>query len=689
MSSPSADKMRPSSPLWTAPTARGSPTLVSAGTRPWTYAQVVASPPGSPRPRSPMTALPQPVPPTGLPDESNGSTANGLEMPALPVSLPNTSEQDALGTVPAAPETTTADRAPMDVGSAQAPPADSVRRRKRARMATPTPPPTAPVTPTNRAPPTPAPAPRSRRFETARENAAAGPSRPRDFDRATSNPFLMPALTERAPTPAPLPARGATGVRFADDELLAHGARPVTPLMDLDLPLFYQRPGGGELGVPLRELDINRARFPNALRRDPAYDLPPVPNAYTLHAGNTPGPSRPIPIRSPTPRTPATGAPSLDLSFPRDPAFEDTMALLYSSSSVSDPAYTFTPTPCGGFPEVAWQDPEALFYGLPRSRMVAMLDHATGTRLALQVFNLGFPQPAEIRSITNAIIGALQAITGELEILVVPPERDIGGDDRGAPPVTWLVLGFSEETRRRLLARGVWSCFTITFLVYDAKIRIPRLLGTVGGFAHDHNNSIFAAVRAVLGGPRVLPHILQLVATNPAFVGTRPEAAARAILNSLQVRVSLLQNGNLIAAIFIDSPTQSVGRWRDWRNVIVGLPFPSPLNSTGRFRRPAACAGCHGADHPTHLCPFPDVPGWNAPPPGTHWAHPGQTGHAGVGTGAPPPPPPPPPTAGMSYASSAGSTLRGRGRGSRSSSRASDARGKRDWRSFGDENRPY
>lgn len=563
---------------------------------------------------------------------------------------------------------------------------------------------------------------------------AASTSAGSGLERATSNPFLV--QPNGSGTHSALHA--ANRVRFDDGELARPEQAASRETMELDLPLFFQRPGGGELGRPLGELDINRVRFPNALRRDPLADLPQPPNEYTLYAGNTPGPSRPIPIRSPTPwftfgngnNREAGGAPgTADLygnaalspsnARPRTPApitmlgarpptpfhpsaggtvavssnattmvqGEDALALLYDATPALDPAYAFTPTPPGGFPEVAWQDPEALFYGLPRPRMVAMLNNATGTRLALQVYNLGFPQPAELRQVTNAIIGALQAVTGELDILAVPPERD-EGDVRGSQPLTWLILGLSTPSYRLLLTRGVLSCFTITVFVYAAEIRIPRLLGTIGGFAHDHGNSIFMAVRAVLSGPRVFPHILQLVATNPTYVGTRPEIAARAILSSLQVRVAMLQNGNLIAAVFIDSPTQSVGRWRDWRNVIAALPFPSPLNSTGRFRRHALCAGCHGADHPTHLCPFPDVPGWNAPPPGAQWAHPGQQ-LPGIAAGGHQPPPPPPP--GAPYAASSTTAPHGRGRGSRALSRSADVRGKRIWRggSFGDENRPY
>ncbi|OJT05924.1 hypothetical protein TRAPUB_3214 [Trametes pubescens] len=305
---------------------------------------------------------------------------------------------------------------------------------------------------------------------------------------------------------------------------------------------------------------------------------------------------------------------------------------------------TFTPVPPGGFPEVIFPEPDGVFLGLPRERVNALTGDGPDeiSAVALQVHNSGFPPPHEVHAITAAITATIRRITGELNPLVVPPEREWSAinDRRAVAPVTWAVVGISPDSVRRILARSTWSSTTITIHVHEPAIRIGRFMLVVGGFAHDHNGSILNAVFTVFVGPVVLPALFALVQTNPRFANVAPEAAVRAILASLEVRVSTLQNGNLLAAVFCDSPTESIARWREWRDALAALPFPSPLNSTGFARRIAPCAGCHGYDHPTHLCPFQDVQGWNAPPPGSAWRQPGLA-QGTAGQQQPPPPPPP------------------------------------------------
>ncbi|OJT13720.1 hypothetical protein TRAPUB_9720 [Trametes pubescens] len=304
--------------------------------------------------------------------------------------------------------------------------------------------------------------------------------------------------------------------------------------------------------------------------------------------------------------------------------------------------HSFTNAPEGGFPEVLFAEPDGLFAGLPRERVSAICSGDVGPCFLIHVHNSGFPSQHEIRALTLAIEGVIRQVTGELNPLVVPPEREWApGADRRINPFAWAGVVNSQHSVDLMLDHPVWSSTAVTLHVDRPLIRISRFLFVLGGFAHDRNHSILNAVWAVFTGDAVLPSILRLVQTNPEFANSTPEEAARAVLASLEVRVSTLHNGNVIAAVFCDPPTLSIPRWREWRGNIAALPFPSPLNSTGFVRRPTPCAGCHGCDHPTHLCPFQDVPGWNAPPPGTTWGPPTAGQFQGQPGGPPPPPPPP------------------------------------------------
>lgn len=305
----------------------------------------------------------------------------------------------------------------------------------------------------------------------------------------------------------------------------------------------------------------------------------------------------------------------------------------------------FTPTPVGGFPEVVRAEPDGLLQGLPFARVDAVLDsnRPFGPVVGFQVYNSALPSAHEVRPIMEAASTIFRHVTGEADVVVVAPEREPTTihDPRVPTPRTWIIACEDERSVDLALQRGVCSTPIGTILFYRPQVTIGRFMFIAGGFAHDRNGSVLQAIFAVFSGPIIFPIILDLVQSNSRFTSTTPEDAARAVLASLTVRVSTLQNGNLVAAVFCDSPTQSIPLWRDWRDRTASLPFPSPLNSTGTARRPVLCAGCHGADHLTHMCPFQHIPGWNAPAPGTVWRHPAPAQIQGGGGQQQPPPPPP------------------------------------------------
>ncbi|KAL1937247.1 hypothetical protein VTO73DRAFT_13916 [Trametes versicolor] len=140
----------------------------------------------------------------------------------------------------------------------------------------------------------------------------------------------------------------------------------------------------------------------------------------------------------------------------------------------------------------------------------------------------------------------------------------------------------------------------MTTLTLPQSPYLGHFLFNLGGFAHDNDGDIIRTVWETFNGPQILPTIMRLACGNPAFSNVSPEEAASVILASLEVQVSTLDNGNLVAA---------------WRDGMLGVRFRSLFNSTATARRASRCAGCHSASHLTHLCPFPTVPGWNTPPP--------------------------------------------------------------------------
>jgi hypothetical protein len=54
--------------------------------------------------------------------------------------------------------------------------------------------------------------------------------------------------------------------------------------------------------------------------------------------------------------------------------------------------------------------------------------------------------------------------------------------------------------------------------------------------------------------------------------------------------------------------------WFYLRETLASLPYTSPMLGRGQtVIAPSTCQICHGVDHPTGMCKFPEIKGWNGP----------------------------------------------------------------------------
>lgn len=468
------------------------------------------------------------------------------------------------------------------------------------------------------------------------------------------------------------PVASSSRMRARDENAPFPGA----PLgMDIDLQLDFVSPAARvPYGIPLQSLDLNRVRFPNAFPHmgplpenselaDDQEDVLGMSNYYDHRPQGvlsvrdrppTPHPLRALSSGSATPaRVVSHSAAALAASFavnahpvpiPGVAQAQTANATTYRPvpgqlNHGTIGGHLFTDLPEGGFPPIHRADPDGLFTGLTQARGVALREE---NAIIVTVHNLGFPPRQQVRPATRAIMSVIRQITGELNPLIVPPERDwSAANPRQVDPPAFGVIGLTVEGALRVLARSTWSAPLITIHVASAAVAVTRFMFVISDFSHDHNGSILKSVFAVFSGPAVLPHILHHVQSHPNYADVHESVAASAILASLEVRVSTLDGGALSAAVFCDPPTMVPSRWAAWRARVASLPFNHPLNSTGVVRRLPPCEACGGEDHPTNQCPFQDVPGWNAPAPGTQWSQPGYEAPPDVApTNAAPPPPP-------------------------------------------------
>ncbi|KAI0754832.1 hypothetical protein C8Q80DRAFT_1117417 [Daedaleopsis nitida] len=272
------------------------------------------------------------------------------------------------------------------------------------------------------------------------------------------------------------------------------------------------------------------------------------------------------------------------------------------------------PTPTGGWPTLHRDDPEAVIRNIAAPWVDTVWKTAPLSMVLVEPFNANHSTNLRVnRLIAAALKGAITAITGAVDFQLIPPELapGINPSDKMAP-VTWAIRDLPEDATRTLVAGKVWSLRTISFIVHPRAFTMPTWLMSLEGFVDDNPRLIRETVAASLHEPAMLEQVIAMVA-RPGMTRELQEAAAQQVLASLSVDVLTLDNGNIIANVFMNSPTDDVHKWRAWVSDLRSRRYGIYLTAFARARPVILCAGCKGADHPSHLCPFSALPGWRGP----------------------------------------------------------------------------
>ncbi|KAJ7017131.1 hypothetical protein C8F04DRAFT_1338088 [Mycena alexandri] len=96
------------------------------------------------------------------------------------------------------------------------------------------------------------------------------------------------------------------------------------------------------------------------------------------------------------------------------------------------------------------------------------------------------------------------------------------------------------------------------------------------------------------------------------------QQALTAILGSITVSpIELLSpcGPRVVWSVYMMVTTNDAVAYNAIRAVFAPTLFVTAFNNTGRVRADMFCRICESIDHPTPLCPFPNVPGWMGPTP--------------------------------------------------------------------------
>ncbi|OSD04678.1 hypothetical protein PYCCODRAFT_1466127 [Trametes coccinea BRFM310] len=429
-------------------------------------------------------------------------------------------------------------------------------------------------------------------FELTGGDTSADNGRLGQLSRATYHPASRQLYTNELHTQA----------HALQDAFHAHGVPPLlmSPVRTIEMPR------------PLRPLTAHQYDWtPSTPRLAPrTVTRPPTP--FVL---SQPLPSRPIMAAQPLvleeEEQQSTWQPDHYLRLTNRVSTSPAGSALRPSSLTM--SYTFTPPPPGGFPSMSFWDRDSLVHDLPQLRVDA-IDKPGCDAVLIQIWNINRPRQNEIAELRTALTNAIRSGTGADNFHLFAPEPQWAAP--GVPatdPATWIGLNISPDARAHLIAIGVWSSTPITFFVYPCQRVIPRFLFMLNGFTGNHNNDVSKAIATAFKSNASRAHLELMFAGNALYAELSTDDAMKVFLKTVRISMQPLMSGNFVTAVYCNPPTEDTHRWRAWRQTLTTLDYSTPFCGTGTFRPPSPCLGCHGADHLTHLCPYPKVPGWNAP----------------------------------------------------------------------------
>ncbi|KAK7689740.1 hypothetical protein QCA50_006379 [Cerrena zonata] len=240
---------------------------------------------------------------------------------------------------------------------------------------------------------------------------------------------------------------------------------------------------------------------------------------------------------------------------------------------------------------------------------------AQNVKLFIQVFGT-MAHNKDTPWVVALLRNALQHLVGLNDPIISTPNPS--PDWRDYHPRTFLLSGVSPEIARRLLEQFCWSNHDITFFVYSFSFNIPCYIGPFIGFTTTDVELLKQTFQAQLNSPSARSLIDQLRSSNDTLKHLPLNSVVNMLSHSVEVKVlNVAEDGRPaipIANLYINSPTQELGKWLLWQQFLQSAAYPTQYNGTGTGRPLWKCSGCHADDHPRGLCKYPKLTGWLTQP---------------------------------------------------------------------------
>jgi hypothetical protein len=276
----------------------------------------------------------------------------------------------------------------------------------------------------------------------------------------------------------------------------------------------------------------------------------------------------------------------------------------------------YTPKPEGGFPVVYGRNPTHAFDNIDLTQITAWMD-LEGPLVFVQPLFHGFYPSAIAQEIVGILQSTIKDLFGCEKPKVAAPMASSTPPTVDHAPYTYLLRNIPPEVAAKLIDQRCWATEKIGFLVYTAEAITPTYLGAIEGLNPTDDDDVMevkALIARTLAQGEVGAIIAEISTCDPDLVGLGAPERVDKIVKTLRINVISIRasRGSLrpIINMYLDCPFGSDMDWNRLLDAVTKTKFRHVLLGIGNILRGWTCTICHGADHPSGLCPLPSVPGW-------------------------------------------------------------------------------
>lgn len=269
-------------------------------------------------------------------------------------------------------------------------------------------------------------------------------------------------------------------------------------------------------------------------------------------------------------------------------------------------------------PKVHVADPMSTLNFIDIKLAIEWENYTNGKLLAIP-FGTDVNKTENHSSIAEKLFTAATEITQSNSIGISTPTPSGEAVRNQKTPTSFLIYNLSADEITTLTQRGVWSSSVITFRVAELHPPCPDFLFTIKGFNLHDEKTILRMVETVWQSNDTQTIADGIVEAYDEESRTETRSKIQDFLNSVKVkRLDFKIKGEIEAPRFnVYADGQLIDDddvWLFLRESLASLPYTSPMHGHGNtVISPSKCGICHGVDHPTGMCEFPEKEGWKGP----------------------------------------------------------------------------